>query len=403
MDVLGGFKMPACIINASGLVILANAAFAELGAGASAVANLRRHVRQRGGMPPVDFERCAAEQIPVELTVGGVDYSAHLHTYEVQGTASYLVTFLKLPSAPTISASLQAQMLRHSVDCIKLVRRDGTLEYMNRAGCLALGVSEWEETFGMAWLGLLPKDVRSVGEAHLQTALQGVATSFPGRSVNADGSITYWDNLLTPVDDPETGERKVICVSRDVTQEVQARSRLKALSETDELTGLFNRRHFNAALAALCAAGDQMRPHALFVVDLDDFKAINDGFGHHAGDEVLRCVAGRWLQTLPTTAVIARLGGDEFAILCELADDLDTGVDHARAICAAADAAVPFDGHLLQFGISAGYAILPGAASTPGKAFERADLALRAAKAAGKGGIHRDEGPALQLHSDEAA
>lgn len=85
----------------------------------------------------------------------------------------------------------------------------------------------------------------------------------------------------------------------------------------DALTGLYNRRYFDERFAAeLNFAARHGAPLALMIVDIDDFKAINDERGHGAGDEVLREIGRRFSATVRTEDVVARLGGDEFAVLC---------------------------------------------------------------------------------------
>ncbi len=91
---------------------------------------------------------------------------------------------------------------------------------------------------------------------------------------------------------------------------------LEALSHTDELTGLLNRRGLEADLdRALGRARRQGEQGLLMICDLDDFKAINDGYGHPAGDAVLRAVGGLLRDRARTSDSVARLGGDEFAML----------------------------------------------------------------------------------------
>ena len=86
-------------------------------------------------------------------------------------------------------------------------------------------------------------------------------------------------------------------------------------ARTDELTGLANRRAFNETLARALARRPEDRRLALLVVDLDDFKAVNDALGHHYGDELLRLAAPRIQQAVRGGDVVARIGGDEFAVL----------------------------------------------------------------------------------------
>ncbi len=86
----------------------------------------------------------------------------------------------------------------------------------------------------------------------------------------------------------------------------------RRLARTDDLTGLANRRAFLESTNGALAAGT---PVSVLLIDLDGFKAVNDTYGHVAGDQVLRVVAARLLQATGRRCVVARLGGDEFAVL----------------------------------------------------------------------------------------
>lgn len=139
-------------------------------------------------------------------------------------------------------------MLNISVDCIKLIHSDGRILFMNRAGCEALGVDCDETEFGMDWLSLLPVSVHHRGKVALRKAQSGQWAGFRGMSHTDDGEIVHWDNMLTPVPDPEGKTACILCISRNITEQVKAEERLKFLSEYDALSGLANRRTFHKFL-----------------------------------------------------------------------------------------------------------------------------------------------------------
>jgi diguanylate cyclase (GGDEF)-like protein len=110
----------------------------------------------------------------------------------------------------------------------------------------------------------------------------------------------------------------------DVTRERQTADQLIYLAERDALTGLYNRHRFNEELSRMIAEAQRGRTRvALLFFDLDDFKFINDTFGHRAGDAMLIRVAGEVAGQVRRNEMFARLGGDEFAILVpEISDEM---------------------------------------------------------------------------------
>ncbi|NEK57464.1 EAL domain-containing protein [Geodermatophilus sabuli] len=190
---------------------------------------------------------------------------------------------------------------------------------------------------------------------------------------------------------------------RDVSDRSSTHRRLERLAYTDFLTGLPNRARFMAALAEPAGA----EPGCVLVVDLDGFKAVNDVAGHDAGDRLLCEVADRLRGAAREEDVVARLGGDEFAVLVR------SGRDEATALAerlvslldrehrpTAADGS-PGSGPVFAVSGSVGVAELR-AGDDPADAVRRADVALRAAKAAGKNCV-RSSGAALDRLVDRRA
>ena len=150
----------------------------------------------------------------------------------------------------------------------------------------------------------------------------------------------------------------------------------RKLSLTDDLTGLDNRRSFSAEVQA--AITDE-RPFALLMIDLDQFKELNDTLGHHLGDELLRCVGPRLGSVIRDGDVVARLGGDEFGVLVRGADTEDAAASAARLRAALAR---PFAlaGISLHVGASIGIAVFPEHAEDAGTLMRHADVAMYEAK-----------------------
>ncbi len=150
----------------------------------------------------------------------------------------------------------------------------------------------------------------------------------------------------------------------------------------DDLTGLANRKML--VLRAEEAIEEALRtgePCALFLLDLDRFKEVNDVLGHPVGDEVLRCVAARLSGALRPDDLVARLGGDEFAVLARHVPDPPAAVLVAERLLTALDAELVIDGQLIDLEGSIGVAMVPDHAQDYEVLFSRADVAMYLAKA----------------------
>jgi diguanylate cyclase (GGDEF)-like protein len=154
----------------------------------------------------------------------------------------------------------------------------------------------------------------------------------------------------------------------------------------DPLTGLANRALYLDRLQhALESTGRHRMPLATVLLDLNDFKEINDSYGHAVGDELLCAVARRLTDAVRAVDTVARLGGDEFALVIEDVDDARRDLVIER-IKRALDAPFLIQGEARQVSGSFGLALSRGNADTPTDMLRRADLAMYAAKREGKAG-----------------
>ncbi len=150
----------------------------------------------------------------------------------------------------------------------------------------------------------------------------------------------------------------------------------------DPLTGLANRILLRQRIQASLADVSNSRPLALLMLDLDRFKEVNDTFGHHYGDRLLREIAARLTHTIGTDGTVARLGGDEFAVLLPA-----TFVGHAEEVAAQVGAAlktpVELDGYALEVSASIGIGMTQAGADDADTLLRHADVAMYVAKRSG--------------------
>ena len=180
--------------------------------------------------------------------------------------------------------------------------------------------------------------------------------------------------------------RGEVVVFRDVTERELREREIRTLAYRDTLTNLPNRLSLHELLSLELAHARRNRGSlAVLFVDLDDFKQVNDTYGHAAGDELLRATAARLRSSLRETDTVARLGGDEFAVVLPGAQDVQD-VEHVVAkLFAALGEPVMFEGHALRAKASIGMALYPEDGTAADALLRRADQAMYRAKEAGGG------------------
>ena len=215
------------------------------------------------------------------------------------------------------------------------------------------------------WFDRKVKEHRSPGRPHLQH---------------------LWDGRWLQVQERRSPVGYVVGVRTDITALKQAERQIKDQAERDPLTGLYNRRVLLDRLDRLRTRqrkGDP--PVALVLLDLDNFKDINDTLGHGAGDELLRIAADRIRESIRSTDTVARLGGDEFAvILNDVRDDEVVRRLVARLTTRLAQPVRLADRNVNP-GATLGVSVYPRDSSDAGELLKFADIALYHAKARGRG------------------
>nr|WP_284503225.1 EAL domain-containing protein [Caballeronia sp. AZ10_KS36] len=165
----------------------------------------------------------------------------------------------------------------------------------------------------------------------------------------------------------------------------EAERELERLARTDPLTNLPNRRTFYEMLEErLASAKDPSRYFGIVLIDLDDFKTVNDTLGHGAGDELLQHVARVLCDTVGGRAIVSRMGGDEFAVTLATSWKRTAVAELAREIGTALCRPATFFGREINVTASVGYASFPDAGDDSGSLITSADIALYEAKALGK-------------------
>ncbi len=206
------------------------------------------------------------------------------------------------------------------------------------------------------------------------------------RVKHANGSFIWLETHSHAINYTETNEvTEIISVSRDITERKETEERLLYLANFDSLTGLPNRALFRDRLRRAVARTQRNdKKLALFFIDLDRFKTINDSLGHHAGDQLLRSVARRLKQFARKGDTIARLGGDEFTVIIDAIDSAADAAIVAEKILELMSPPFKLDGHEVVVSPSIGITVFPDDGDNMRSLLKNADTAMYRSK--GKGG-----------------
>ena len=176
----------------------------------------------------------------------------------------------------------------------------------------------------------------------------------------------------------------LIAFGRQMLRLNNSEARLAHMAHYDSLTGLANRTLFDREVdAAVQRLNTEQQRFALLMLDLDQFKGVNDAFGHATGDVLLKAVAGRLQNVVGSAGLAGRLGGDEFAVLQPLRIDESEAADLARKLVLAIIRPYGLDGRELSIGTSIGIAVAPNDGADAETLKRNADAALYSGKAAG--------------------
>jgi diguanylate cyclase (GGDEF)-like protein/PAS domain S-box-containing protein len=273
-------------------------------------------------------------------------------------------------------------LVQRSSDAAMVLEPDGTITYASPAVYDQFGYQPGELVGSVGWELIHPDDLESTIEA-----FRGLGDE-PGRHARAElrirdasGRYRWVEEVVTNLRD-EPAVNGLVANIRDISNRKAAEQQLERLAHVDELTGLPNRRRLADELGEMLGRAGRV---ALLVVDIDQFKLVNDSRSHAVGDLLLGAVARRLRTAFGEDAVIGRTGGDEFGVVITGVD----GADDARRWASRIEGALeePIDLHASgSFSVSAGIGIaLSTPRTTAQQLMQRADTAMYAAKGMGPG------------------
>ncbi|MCP4042634.1 MAG: diguanylate cyclase, partial [Gammaproteobacteria bacterium] len=275
------------------------------------------------------------------------------------------------------------ELFEANADALLVFDFDGTLLDVNLAACAIYGLAK-EEFIGNSVLRMIQSEHHHILPTASEVLKSGNTFTTESKGIRNNVEPFPIEVRFSPV--RYHGRMVVLAAVSDITERKQAQEKIAYFAHYDQITDLPNRAYFyellNSSMARVKRRDQWL---GLLYVDLDDFKPINDTYGHHAGDILLKLVAGRLISSLREVDVAARIGGDEFALILE---EL-SGVSDANAVAVKVAEAIrqPYsiDGIEVSISASIGIAMYPSDGSDADVLLNCADKAMYRAKTAAKG------------------
>jgi len=270
---------------------------------------------------------------------------------------------------------------------VAYVDADERYRFNNRAYERGFGRPR-DELYGQTVRAVLGDAAYQGVEPHIRSALRGEPVTFQSEMASGDSYVCYEAQYVPQLAADGSTVLGFHAVISDITRQKLEEKRLIELARVDPLTGLVNRAGFELRVAE---AMDRCRSTgslmALMYLDIDRFKQINDQFGHHTGDALLRAFASRLSQTLRSTDAVARLGGDEFTVIMESLPRPEVASTVAAKIVQAMSTPFVVEQQAIHVTTSIGLAFYQGDATTVEALVRQADVMLYQAKGAGRNNV----------------
>lgn len=266
-------------------------------------------------------------------------------------------------------------------DAIILLNTEGEAVYASPSCKTVYGYKQEEVMAMPIYHGVHPEDVPELKEKFNQSILTGQPCKMQLRILHKSRGWIWSEMLGTPVfDDHQNFIHKVLII-RDIEQQKDYQKKLEYFAYHDPLTGLPNRRLLNERISEELEKG---KAFAVMILDIDDFKSINDVWGHEVGDNVIREFGNRLSKTPEDGDMAARLGGDEFVVLLKETKTAEQVAEAANIIRHSIAKPFQLAKETLTITTSIGVALAPFEEATVSSLLKKADAALYDAKKSGK-------------------
>jgi diguanylate cyclase (GGDEF)-like protein/PAS domain S-box-containing protein len=284
--------------------------------------------------------------------------------------------------------SERSELLDNAQDAIFVLDLSARILYWNNGAERMYGWTR-KEVVGREIGDVFPECRERLQQALVQVREQGKWSGEISKR-DKDGSELTVASRSTLVGNPEAGVRSIFVINTDVTEQKVSRARIHRLAYYDEVTGLPNRVLLRERLeSALQTSRVTGQTGAVFFIDMDDFKTLNDTAGHDVGDVLLEQIAGRLSSAVRANDCVARLGGDEFVVMVEgLGTNVETAGMRAEAIgrqiLQAMRDVYHLEGYDYQGTASVGVTLLGADSDEVDDLLKRADMAMYRSKEQGR-------------------
>lgn len=305
-------------------------------------------------------------------------------------------TFTDITREKTLQQELQMQQERYRIITEQL--NDIFFEY-NFINDTLTASSQWEELFGYrlngkhAMASILSDDYiydddKEVITRVIDRANRGLPTSELEVRIRRAGGGYIWTSVSTTIICDEIGNPvKVIGKISDIDERKREREKLISNAQRDPLTGLYNKVAVESYIRTCLRASDDSMRHALMIIDVDNFKGVNDSLGHLFGDTVLREISSKLRTLFRSTDILGRFGGDEFIVFLKNVGGNQQISQKAEAICDIFRETYTGENKDYKISGSVGVSVFPEQGSNFYELFKHADTALYEAKNRGKDGF----------------
>jgi diguanylate cyclase (GGDEF)-like protein/PAS domain S-box-containing protein len=333
------------------------------------------------------IDRALTELMDDAQMIGRGRYTQPVHVSGVAEVAALeraLEQMRQALATTSISRDYLDDVLNGMSDAVLVLAPDGRIRTANAAAAQLFGLTAGELQ-GSTFLDLIaPEHLAAFDLKRLEAeAGETVIRSQRGQTIPVSVNLSPFGRA------GERSSRGTIVVLRDITDRKRAERRIRYLARFDTLTKMPNRMQFQHMLhQAITRMLRQDRGLVLLYVDIDNFKEINDTFGHETGDRVLETLSERLSRILPREAVVGRLAGDEFAIFAEGVDGEqgrhNQGADLARLVLAEVSKPLHLPEHEIDVTASIGVALVPEHGDNVIDLIRNADAAMYHAKRQGR-------------------